>query len=172
LVTHPSYHLWLKPAGATYDVLDRTIRRLAAVLDAPVFAPHVTLLARLTGTEREHIRRTEELARRLQPVEIVLTEPAWGERYFQCVFILVEETGAVRQANALAQQVFERGADPYMPHLSLVYGSYSEARKREVVARLPAELRTAFVASAVYLIRADSDDPADWHEILRQPLNG
>jgi 2'-5' RNA ligase len=170
-VNHPSYHLWVKPSGASYELLARTIRRLAGELAAPVFAPHVTLVGHLEGTEREHVRRTEELARRLAPFDVFLTEPCWGDQYFQCIFMRVEETVALRNANALARRLFQRGNERYMPHLSLVYGAYPEARKREIVRGLPAELRTAFRASAVSLIRADSDDPADWHELMDQPMH-
>jgi hypothetical protein len=53
-----------------------------------------------------------------------------------------------------------------MPHLSLVYGLYPQARRRAIIAGLAAELGTSFTASAVYLIKAESEDPNDWHEVL------
>ncbi len=58
-----------------------------------------------------------------------------------------------------------------MPHLSLVYGLYPEARKREVIASLRPDVRTCFEVSAVYLIKADSRDPKDWREILISPMS-
>ena len=56
-MTFPSYHLWLKPSGTIYDALSEMIEELAHTLGGPVFAPHVTLLGSLVGTEEQHHRR-------------------------------------------------------------------------------------------------------------------
>jgi hypothetical protein len=168
----PTYHLWLKPAGSAYDLLAQTIRNLAHELGGPVFEPHVTLLGHLDGTEQEHIERTHQLARKLRPFQVVLTEPSYRDKYFQCVFMYVEQTPAVMNAHALARKVFRHMIESYMPHLSLVYGFYPEPTKKEVIAKLDSSLRTAFEASDVYLIKADSDDPKDWDEFLTVPMSG
>jgi hypothetical protein len=165
-----SYHLWLKPSGSTYDALVGVIRELAQDLGAPVFEPHVTLLGHLEGTKGEHTRRTEQLARELGPFPIVLTEASHGDAYFQCLFMRVRASSAVMDANSRARRVFCRADVGYMPHLSLVYGLYPKERRREIIARLPADVRTSFWVSAVYLIKAESEDPKGWHEIMSVPF--
>jgi 2'-5' RNA ligase len=162
----PTYHLWLKPQGAAYELLVETIGELAHELNAPAFEPHITLLGHLDGTGQEHIRRTQQLARALQPFQVDLTEPSYRSEYFQCVFMCVDQTPPVMDANALARRVFQHASKIYMPHLSLVYGLYPETTKKRVIARLRPDLRTSFEVTDVYLIKADSDDPKDWHEIL------
>lgn len=164
-MTEATYHLWLKPTGSPYDMLAGAIHELARELAAPVFEPHVTLLGHLEGTEREHTRRTKALARELRPFSIVLTEAAHGDTRFQCLFMRVQASAAVMDAHARARRLFHRGKGAYMPHLSLAYGLFPEGRRREMIARLPAALRTSFEVSAVYLIKAESEDPKDWHEI-------
>jgi len=57
-----------------------------------------------------------------------------------------------------------------MPHLSLVYGSYQVERKRKVIDELPGDLPKSFGINAVSLIRTDSDDPEDWHEVCTPQL--
>lgn len=161
-----SYHLWLKPSGPPYNVLARAIRELARELGAPVFEPHMTLLGHLEGSEDDHRRRTELLARELSPFPIVLTDAAHGDAYFQCLFLRVQQSSAVMDAHARACRAFDRPTGAYMPHVSLVYGLYPDARKQAIIAGLPAALRTSFAASAVYLIKAASEDPKDWHEVL------
>ena len=116
----PSYHLWVKPAGAAHALLARTIRDLADELGTPAFEPHVTLLGSLDGPEREHRRRTEMLCRLLRPVPFVLTEPGYLDEYFRCVFMLVDETREVRWYRASALHAFDRPEEPFMPHVSLV----------------------------------------------------
>ncbi len=166
-----SYHIWLKPSGSAYELFAKTIHELAYELNAPVFEPHVTLLGHLAGTEQEHVRRTKQLARELHPFQIILTEPSYRNEYFQCLFMNVEQPSAVINANALAKHIFRREEEAYMPHLSLVYGLHTEARKREVIANLRPDVRTCFEVSAVYLIKADGRDPKDWHEILISPMS-
>jgi hypothetical protein len=59
-----------------------------------------------------------------------------------------------------------------MPHLSLVYGSYPESRKQAIIRNLPPDVRTSFEVTNLSLIRADSSDPKDWHEIANFPFTG
>jgi hypothetical protein len=57
-----------------------------------------------------------------------------------------------------------------MPHLSLVYGLFPEDTKRTLAARLPAGVRTTFEVRSVILLRSDSTEPKDWHEIREVPF--
>jgi 2'-5' RNA ligase len=163
------YSLWFKPTGRTFEVLTEVVERFARESGATPFEPHVTLLGNLDGTEAEIVRRSEDLARTLRRFEIELTEAAFGQEHFQCVFMRVRETPAVMGANSQARQAFNQAPGRYMPHLSLVYGSLPDARKREIVARLP-DLSLSFEAETVYVIRADTDDPEDWHEVGSYPI--
>ena len=164
------HSLWFKPAGPTFDVLAKVVESFARAAGASAFEPHVTLIGNLEGTEAEILRHSETLAHTLRPFAIELTEPAFGQEHFQCVFMRVRGTPAVMDANLQARQAFNQTAGGYMPHLSLVYGSFPDARKREIIARLP-DLRLSFEAEKVYVIRADSDDPKDWHEVGAYPVN-
>ncbi|MGH7231842.1 MAG: 2'-5' RNA ligase family protein [Nitrospiraceae bacterium] len=162
----PSYHLWLKPSGEAYERLASAIRELADKLKAPIFEPHVTLLSPLSGTEEEHRRRTKQLAQRLRPFPIILIEPAYRDEYFQCVFMKAVDTPQLMEARTQARHLFSHaGRDVYMPHVSLLYGLYPTELKQELIGALPPDLRMTFGATAVHLVRSDSDDPKDWHEI-------
>jgi 2'-5' RNA ligase len=165
-----SYHLWLKPSGEAYDLLDGTIRHLARELGTSAFEPHVTLLASLDGSEEQHLRRTEDLARELRPTRFVLTEPRYLDEHFRCLFMLVEPSAEVIRYHAVAARRFGKPAADFMPHLSLVYGSFPESRKQEIIAALPPAIRTSFTVASVILLRAESAEPRDWHEIARFTL--
>jgi len=69
------------------------------------------------------------------------------------------------RAHEMARQVFHLPKDSYMPHLSLVYGTYSEHERQRVVSTLSPDLRLSFTARSFELIRSDSPDPADWHTV-------
>ena len=168
----PTYHLWLKPSGAAYDVLAGTIQRLARELQVPAFEPHVTLLAYLDGSEQEHRLRTAGLAERLAPSECVLSKAAYLDEHFRCLFMVVDPTPTIMSWHAIAAQAFGKGAEAYMPHVSLVYGLFPESRKLEIIGALPAAVRTSFLVKSVTLIRSDSMEPKDWHEIAEYPFRG
>jgi hypothetical protein len=163
------HSLWFKPTGPAFNVLAGVVDRFARELGASPFEPHVTLLGNLEGSEPEILRRSEGLARKLRRFEIELTEPAYGQEHFQCVFMRVKETPSVMAANSQARPVFGQAPGGYLPHLSLVYGSFPDTRKREIIARLP-DLRLSFEAAAVHVIRADTDDPKNWHELAAFPI--
>ena len=74
--------------------------------------------------------------------------------------------------HAMAAQAFGRDAEAYMPHVSLVYGSFPESRKLEIIGALPAAVRTSFLVKSVTLIRSDNMEPKDWHEIAEYPFRG
>jgi 2'-5' RNA ligase len=166
----PTYHLWLKPSGRPYDVLAATIHELARELDVAPFEPHVTLLAYLDGTEAEHRRKTAELASRLTPFDCLLTEPAFLDEHFRCLFMLVDPGAAIMACHTSAARAFNKPAEAYMPHVSLVYGSFSESRKKAIIARLSPEVRTSFVVQSVILLKSESMEPKDWHEIAEYPF--
>ena len=161
------YHLWLKPSREASDLFARVIAQFALELDAPAFEPHITLLGNLIGSEAEQVARSTALARSLRPFPIQVTAPAFGEDYFQCVFLLVEITAPLFHAHASARRVFHEdgGGGGYLPHLSLVYGRYPEDRKKDIIERLPASLSHPFEVTHLSLIRARSEDPKDWQEV-------
>jgi 2'-5' RNA ligase len=166
----PTYHLWLKPSGSAHEVLAGTIQRLARELQVAAFEPHVTLLAYLDGTEREHGLRTAELAERMAPYQCVLSRAAYLDEHFRSLFMLVDPAPAIMSCHAMAAQAFGKAAEPYMPHVSLVYGSFPESRKLEIIRTLLPEVRTSFLVNSVILLRSDSMEPKDWHEIAEYPF--
>jgi hypothetical protein len=94
-MTATTYHLWLKPTGASYEVLAGLIGALAKKLSAPVFEPHVTLLGHLEGSERDHIQRAIRLGERLEPFWIALGNASYQSEYFKCRFLKVNESAPI-----------------------------------------------------------------------------
>jgi 2'-5' RNA ligase len=162
--------LWLKPSGRAYDVLARVIRSLARELGVAAFEPHVTLLAYLDGTEREHLERTAALATEVTPYECAFTRVSYLDEHFRCLFMLVDQTPAVMSCHSTAARMFGKPVETYMPHVSLVYGSFEESRKKEIIASLPPEVFTSFDVTSIILLRSDSMEPKDWHEIAEFPF--
>jgi 2'-5' RNA ligase len=160
------YHLWLMPSGAVKDRLTGMIAALSRAYAAPVFEPHVTLLGNLPGTERDILSRISNLAHQLQSFEIRPAAPGFTDRYFQCLFLHIEAAAPLIAAHFRARATLSHTDDaPYMPHISLLYGCYPIHVKQDIVQALPKDLLEPFPVDRLYLIRADSDDPKDWHQL-------
>ncbi len=169
----PSYYIWLMPDGEVYALLAATITELSRKHDAPLFEPHVTLLGPLPGSEDEIAVHTSHLARQLKPYAIYLTTPAYEDQYFRCLFLNVQETPLVMEANTRAKTTFNQpDHPPYRPHLSLLYGSYPIPVKKQIIATLPSLQGVQFAVTTLHLILAESTDSKDWHKIRSFPISG
>ena len=122
----PNYSLWLMPRGELVTCLADIIEDLSLDQPALLFEPNVTLLVGLTGLESEVISKTRMRATTIQPYEIHLDKVGYLDEFFRCLFIQVEPTLPVLEANQKARQIFQRQQEPaYLPHLSLMYGRLS-----------------------------------------------
>jgi Cyclic phosphodiesterase-like protein len=142
------HSLWMIPSrtvvGGSLQAYDAIIGEMAQELGTFHFVPHITLVAALLGPVEDIVQKTRHLGTLVAPYEFQWDDSdnsdnnnrpplSYKDAYFQCVFARMKLTDAVVQANATARQVFqEKQMDPpYMPHLSLIYGDYSETEKKE-----------------------------------------
>jgi 2'-5' RNA ligase len=131
------YHLFLEPEGDLASELQSIIKELASTRGGPVFPPHVTLLAQIEAVDVHE--RARELATSLQPFQMLLGSLAGEDEYFRAFYIRMEDTDAVIKAHESANHLFGmEDARPYLPHISLLYGS------------LPEQDRAALIRDTVY----------------------
>lgn len=146
-----TYSLWLTPQGPAAARLQTLIERLSLALHSPRFAPHVTLLGGIDGAEGALLRQAARLAAGLAPLAVSLTRIDWEEAFYRCLYIRVAPTPELCHAHRRARGVFTQAhAKVFRPHLSLVYGELSQARKAVLARRLdrhyPERLEVAHLA--------------------------
>jgi 2'-5' RNA ligase len=164
--------IWLMPTGHVCEELSKTIFRLSNQYATPRFPPHVTLIAGLTGDDKELLTQTSLLASRIRPLEIVLTTMHYLDEYFKCLFFRVEETPALLEANRTARTIFHRERDPgFMPHLSMVYGSFDLETKRQMVQIIGTGFNGTFRAGSVHLYSTHGE-PEDWRRVQEFEIPG
>ena len=165
------YSLWLMPGADVYNKLSSLIIRLSRKYRTPVFEPHVTLIGELTEPEDEIITKTQVLAARIMPYTITLTHVEFLNEYFRCLFIKVQETEEIIEANAKARETFCRTHDPkHMPHLSLMYGNLEPGKKKEIVKDIGKELHLSFEANSIHLF-SNTGDLKEWYRIKEFPFS-
>jgi 2'-5' RNA ligase len=141
-----TYSLWLTPAEDVQETLGRLIAELAEQYGGPRFPPHITLLGSVVGPENEIIRCAEQIAEQTPPLTIELAGLGAEDVYFRSLYLVAKPVPALMAANERARQVLgSQQAEPFRPHLSLLYGDYPTQTKQAIAEaiqpRLPAACR-------------------------------
>jgi 2'-5' RNA ligase len=158
--------LWLMPGGAARRQLGELIERLAALLGRRPFPPHLTLLPGIEGGTPDRVLATaRSLAAGLRPVTVRLVSVEGREEHFRCLIALAAADAPLRSAQAAAARAFGRQPDPdFLPHVSLVYGSFASETKRRLIEEVAPTARLAFPAARLHVWRTEGPVD-DWREI-------
>ncbi|XP_059075297.1 cyclic phosphodiesterase-like [Cryptomeria japonica] len=141
----------------------------------PSFEPHVTVVGAQRMSKADACSRLEAACRTLTPYTCSLTQVACGTFFYQCIYVLVDPTPQVMQANLKASHCFGivDKPQPYMPHLSLLYGDLPEEDKQK--AKVKAEsfnhllCNTEFEVSSLCLYKTDTQDKSlqSWEKVAK-----
>lgn len=175
IVTMPpsaeTFSLWFMPAGEVYARLTNLIRHLSSRYGAPEFLPHVTLLGSLAGRRHEMTCQCQEVAASIRRFTIRLGELDFLEEYYRCLFVRTALSAPLRRAHQAACRAFNCGRRAaFMPHLSLLYGSYPLSLKREIITEIGPRLDLQFKVRSIHLYQTQ-DDPMKWRRVARFGLN-
>ena len=160
--------LWLLPESSAGRALAGLIRELARRFDTPEFEPHVTLLGAMPCTAELHhclgrLPATGPLALRVQGLES-------GTPPFRALYLRLDtHAGLERLRTGASEGCPHREAQPWFPHLSLLYGDLAPAvRSRlagELAPRLPGQVLLDRIAAV------DARGPvAAWQVLDARPL--
>lgn len=163
------YSLWIIPPKSISEGLAAVISRLSQQNSSPYFKPHITLLGDVTLLEEEMLSRTSKLTNLISPFRLKLTTVSYLREYFRCLFIKVEESEEIIEANQKARTLFNREHDPkFMPHLSLMYGDFSPEKKEEIISEIGNDFHMTFEVKSLHLVLSSSHiAPENWRT-LRQ----
>jgi len=159
------YALWLLPDQVATDSFANLIDDLCNRYKGPRFAPHITLLGRATGTEKDLAKTTERLAQQLRVLTLRPQEIAREAYYFRCFYVKLEQSADLAQAHKYAADAF--GVDfvsAYLPHLSLIYGHLPRKEKDELRSEIEQRIPPDFVADRLQLVHV-TVSVADWHVV-------
>jgi len=153
------------PRGDVCERLSRIIHQLSARYAAPEFSPHVTLLGGCVGPRRELICRSARVAASLRPFTIRLEKIDFRDEYFRCLFVHAALVEPLRKAHHAARQAFGHDREPpFMPHLSLLYGSFPRSLKEEVIRAIGPRLAVQFKVRSLHLYRTHGA-PRYWRRV-------
>jgi 2'-5' RNA ligase len=166
------YSLWLIPNVEEYRKLADFIRELSVKYYSPCFPPHLTLVSGFDLPLENVLEKTSKLAQILSPVEVIARTIMSFNEYYRCLFVKAEETPGLLEANRIAMNML--GLCPekkYFPHLSLMYGQFSERTKGVIASETGNRFDMKFLSDnlAVY---DTANGPRNWKMIEEFKLNG
>jgi hypothetical protein len=162
--------LWLMPEGEVGERLAAWIERLSDRFRTERFPAHVTLLSGLSGHEPELAERVRLAAAGLSPIAVHLDTVEGRDEHFRCLFVRAVEPEELVAAHARAAEAFGRAPDAgFLPHLSLVYGTLPEEKKRDLAHEAGSDLDTRFEARTLHLW-STAGPVASWRELAAFPL--
>jgi 2'-5' RNA ligase len=160
-----TYSLWLMPSGQVYRRLRGAILRLSRIYSTPVFKPHVTLLGRIVGPQREVLAKCAQLVRGMRPLVVRLSSLDGFGEYYRCLFVRVAKTGPLRKAYRAARRIFNIKKRPaYMPHLSLMYGDFPPRLKAQIIRKLGGRFNLEFEVRSLHLY-STTGKPRAWRQV-------
>ena len=167
-MTTSRFSLFYLPVGTVASTTSDLILELARRYKTPLFTPHVTLLGDLHLSKDEVMEKTAELARQLRPFTIQITHLEQGTSYFQCVYIRAASPKLI-ESNKRARQIFDLKSEPFLPHLSLLYGNLDSEIKESIIQEIGPAFNRSFNVNSI-AIWETKEEPKNWNQIKTIPL--
>lgn len=169
------YSLWLSASQQAEPVLNTLITELREQYPGPIFASHVTLVAKIKMELALLQKIVHDLATDTYPFSLPITGIRSGETYTQCVFLTLEATPALLHLRHLAlercQLLIEDRS--FSPHHSLAYGFFSLLEKQAMLQRVKdASYPKDFPAASLQIAQTTeySDGTFKWEVLATFPL--
>lgn len=161
--------IWLLLPLEIKQQLSFVINGLSGSYEAPSFEPHITLLGSLPKTPAV-LKKAQELFEVLPPVRIQLKGLGCSQKWSKCLFIEVEATQELSEAHEMAKRYVEdKRVRTYQPHISLLYGRYSQKVKNQIMETLDGWVGTAFIAHSAAVVSTEGA-PQNWVHLHSGPL--
>ncbi|WP_066415359.1 2'-5' RNA ligase family protein [Halorubrum aethiopicum] len=167
------YSIWLQP-----DQDSNEYHRLSELIDhysqryddAPIFAPHTTLLGGLSDDQDTITETTRTLAQEHEPFEVSFPRVHCSTTRYQCVFLLVEPVLELLSLYEDAVGAFEAGSEMYVPHLSLIYSDMSLQERLELVEDIKSESMPGTALLDTLVVVETTGDAKEWETIAEYEL--
>ena len=146
--------LWAIPKKEEIPLFLESKRLIDNKLKGPGFPIHMTLAAQFDLNLSKVKNLEEEIAKRINPIEISYKGYGMKDYFFQAFYVKVDLNQNLQSARSKICDIVKIEDEEFMPHLSLYYGKKSLEEKQSLLAELP-EIEGSFKAETFYLVSFD-----------------
>lgn len=168
---------WLLPCEKDRERLQKNIELLSRELDAPLFAPHVTLYSTILAHDEDPETLIRGVASRFLEQKLTCGPTGHSGMLFKTLFIEFNYQQIASLATALRDRCRHRSSFRLEPHLSLLYRSLPSTARQALAQRMSFVGKTirfdAIAAVTPGFGNSDFHDVSSWtvraHESLQTP---
>ena len=162
--------LWLVPDGPEAQAITALIGELSARFGTPSFPPHVTLLGGTAADADTAVASARNLAARLHDFSVRFEGLEHSAEFFRALVVRIAPDLPILDARRRAQMAFPaEPVGPFLPHLSLLYGSLPVETRRHLTAEVRESAPGSIVLRGLDVV-ATEGAPAEWRRLARFAL--
>ncbi|MGC1419456.1 MAG: 2'-5' RNA ligase family protein [Acidimicrobiales bacterium] len=156
--------VWGVLARADENRITRFIDVVAKRYGTPTFRPHVTLVSDVKREETEARDVLRAVASVTPRIVVGLHSVTHSSRMFRAVVL---ECGHGDEAlkdmrDVLSRDLAVRSPNPFLPHVSVAYGSFNEAQRRAMALEAEEQLLSPITIASLDLVDTGGDDVSAW----------
>ena len=145
-----SYSLWLIPEPTLNKKLKLIIDTLADKYKGPKFPPHITLSHDFKYEKLDFKKKIKNIVSQIQPFNVFFKKLNYKNEFFESLFLDVQIDKSLHSARRIASKNLKCEEKNYNPHLSLLYGDYSETEKHKIVSSI-SSIPNLFLVDRIFL---------------------
>ena len=146
--------LWAIPKKEEVPLFLESKQLIDNKLKGPSFPIHMTLASQFDLNPSKVKNLEEEIADRINPIEISYKGYGIKDYFFQAFYVKVDLNQDLKSIRSKICDILRIKNEEFMPHLSLYYGKRSLEEKQSLLAELP-EIEGSFKAETFYLVSFD-----------------
>ena len=163
------FSAWLIPEEKHSGQLQELIDRLARENDSPQFAPHCTLVGKITLESNFSFDEIRTFFNKTIPISMYVSKIVSEKTLFKSLYIqLKKEKFIVDFQKKLASFFLKREPYYFDPHLSLMYKIFSAEKQKKIIAGISLSDRINFNRIAIVNTGKVVDD---WHAVFNHKLS-
>lgn len=164
------YALWAIPDEPFYTILFDLIKRFSREKGTPSFVPHCTIASDITGEPSHLIQRGHLIATSTQPFSLHCIAIDYDDDPYRSITLRVQSISELLTLRSNAIEAFGLNpSKPYLPHISLLYGTLSLSEKQALANSLPLQFPCAVPVSSIALWSVEGF-PHQWYEVEQYAL--
>ncbi len=176
------YGIWIEPPKIIRDELEIMIHSIEKEFSSlPGIIPHITLLPAVRGSNpRLMIKEMKEAVKNFQDIPIKFDGLKTGDSVWKSIYINIEKNAQLQLLFDSFLKYFsdrlEITPKAFLPHLSLLYGTFSKEKQLEISSRFQNytfgahqfDFNRLFIVGELSLFYLqDLNDPASWSLVKR-----